>query len=272
MTVASTGKTYTATVVGHDESHDVALLQLKDATGLDTVKVDDDTVAVGDDVTAVGNAGGTGSLTAADGTVSSLTATVTTAAEGSVASETLKSMIETSADVVAGDSGGPLYDAEDEVIGIDTAASSGSEIDGYAIPIDEALQIVDQIRSGSTTSTVQVGPAAFLGVMVSDDSTTDRGQDDTYGYQYSQDSQDSQDDAVSGATVSGVVDGGPAASAGLEAGDVITGIGSDRVTSASEVSSLLMTYGVGDKVKITWTDTSGESHTSTVALAASPVA
>ena len=85
VTVASTGTTYMATVVGHDQTHDVALLQLEDASGLDTVAVDRDPVAVGDQVTAVGNAGGTGSLTAADGKVTALNATVTTAAEGAVA-------------------------------------------------------------------------------------------------------------------------------------------------------------------------------------------
>ena len=136
--------------------------------------------AVGDEVTAVGNAGGTGTLTAARGTVSSLKASVTTAAEGSLSSETLKTMIETTADVVAGDSGGPLYDSEGEIVGIDTAASSGSEIDGYAIPIERALSIVRQIRSGEETSTVQIGPAPFLGVeLASADSGVGSGYFDT---------------------------------------------------------------------------------------------
>lgn len=103
VTVATTGKTYAATVLGSDQSADVALLQLKDASGLDPVTIDDDSVAVGDTVTAVGNAGGTGSLTAAEGTVTALKASITTASEGSVEGETLTSMIETDADVVAGD-------------------------------------------------------------------------------------------------------------------------------------------------------------------------
>ncbi len=177
VTVASTGKTYTATVVGHDQAHDVALLQLKDASGLDTVKIDNDTVSVGDTVTAVGNAGGTGSLTAADGQVTSLSASVTTQAEGTVAGENLTSMIENNADVVAGDSGGPLYDQQGEVIGIDTAGSSGGPTDSYAVPIKEALSIVDQINSGQETSTVQVGASAFLGVLLggsSDQSGSDQ--------------------------------------------------------------------------------------------------
>ena len=67
VTLASTGTTYDATVVGHSESSDVALLQLDGASGLPTATVDDDTVSLGDQVTAVGNAGGTGTLTAADG-------------------------------------------------------------------------------------------------------------------------------------------------------------------------------------------------------------
>ncbi len=167
VTVAATGQSYPATVVGTDPTDDVALLQLTGASGLTTVKADDDQAQVGDAVTAVGNAGGTGTLTAADGTISSLTSSVTAASEGSSGSETLASMIETTADVVSGDSGGPLFDAEGEVVGIDTAASTGSEIDGYAIPIARALGIVDQIRSGAETSTVRIGPAAFLGVELS---------------------------------------------------------------------------------------------------------
>ncbi len=270
VTVASTGKTYRASVIGHDQTHDIALLQLKNASGLDTVKTDDDSVAVGDAVTAVGNAGGTGSLTAADGSVTSLSATVTTAAEGTVASETLRSMIETDADVVAGDSGGPLYDDEGEVVGIDTAASTGSEIDGYAIPIKEALAVVAQIRSGDDTSTVQIGAAAFLGVTLIDNSGADSSGDDSTqaggfgGWQ--------GDSTAEGATIGGVIEGGPAAKAGLAEGDTITAVGSHAVTSAGQLKSLLATYAAGDKVKITWTDAAGTTHSKSVTLAASPVA
>ena len=154
VTVAETGRTYQATVVGHDQTHDVALLQLKGASGLTAVKIDDDKTSIGDKVTAVGNAGGTGTLAAAKGKIVSLDASITTASEGPVASETLSAMIETTADVVSGDSGGPLYDADGEVTGIDTAASSGSEINGFAIPIHRALSIVQQIQSGNETGGV----------------------------------------------------------------------------------------------------------------------
>lgn len=249
VTLASTGATYDATVVGHSTSADVALLQLADASGLPTATVDDDTVALGDEVTAVGNAGGTGSLTAADGTITDLSSTITTASEGTVAGETLAGLLETDADVVPGDSGGPLLDAEGEVVGIDTAASSGttsSTIDGYAIPIEDALAVVQQVRSGSETSTVAIGAGAFLGVQVADGGT--------------------------GADVAGVVDGSPAADAGLTAGDTITAVGSTAVRSAAGLSAALAGHDAGDRVQITWTDSSGRTSHATVTLAASPTA
>ena len=261
VTIAATGKTYSATVVGSDETDDVALLQLKGASGLTTVKPDDDAVSVGDEVTAVGNAGGTGTLTAAQGTVSSLKASVTTAAEGSLGSETLTTMIETTADVVAGDSGGPLYDSEGEIAGIDTAASSGAEIDGYAIPIKRALNIVRQIRSGEETSTVQIGPAPFLGVELA---SADSGVE--WGYL------DASADGASGAMIGGVVDASAAARAGIEAGDAITKVGGRTITSADDLAAALAAYDAGDRVKIVWTDQAGSRHAATVTLGKSPVA
>ena len=259
VTVAETGKTYQATVVGSDQTADVALLQLKGVSSLTPVKIDSDKTSVGDKVTAVGNAGGTGTLTAAKGTILSLRASITTA-EGPVASETLTQMIETTADVVSGDSGGPLYDADGEVIGIDTAASSGSEINGYATPIQRALGVVQQIRSGQESSTVQVGPAPFLGVELSDASSSE------FGYP------GAALDESSGATVESIVSGTAAAQAGLEAGDQITALGGHAVTSAEYVSAFLAVYNPGDRIKIGTIDPEASPHAATVTLGASPVA
>jgi S1-C subfamily serine protease len=261
VTVAETGKTYQATVVGHDQTEDVALLQLKSASGLNTVRIDDDKTSLGDKVTAVGNAGGSGSLSAAKGKVLSLDASITTASEGPVASETLTGMIETSADVMSGDSGGPLYDADGEVTGIDTAASSGSEINGFAVPIHRALDIVQQIRSGNETSVVRVGPAAFLGVELGDaNGSSDPGYPGA-GLEES-----------SGAMIETVVDGSAADAVGLEAGDDITALGGRTVTSAEDVTAIMADHDPGDRVKIIWIDQSGGDHTATVTLGSSPVA
>jgi S1-C subfamily serine protease len=259
VTVAETGKTYRATVVGSAQTADVALLQLQGASGLATIKIDNDATSVGDKVTAVGNAGGTGTLAAAKGTIVSLQASITTAAEGPVASETLTGMIETTADVVSGDSGGPLYDADGEAIGIDTAASSGAEINGYATPISRALSIVQQIRSGKESSTVQVGPAPFLGVELSDASSES-------GYP------GAALEEPPGAMVEDVVSGTAAAEAGLEAGDQITALGGNTVSSAEDVATLLADHDAGDRIKIVWIDQAGSQHAATVTLGASPVA
>jgi S1-C subfamily serine protease len=260
VTVAETGKTYQATVVGSDQTADVALLQVKGASRLTTIKIDNDRTSVGDTVTAVGNAGGTGTLTAAKGKIVSLKASITTAAEGPVASETLRAMIETTADVVSGDSGGPLYDADGEVVGIDTAASSGREINGYAVPIQRALGIVQQIRSGKESATVRVGPAPFLGVELSDASSSE------FGYP------GAALEEPSGATVEGIVSGTAAAQAGLEAGDQITALGGYAITTAEDVAPLVADHDPGDRIKIVWIDQVGSQHSATVTLGASPVA
>ena len=169
VTIVSTGKSYTATVVGDDPTDDVAVLQLSGASGLATAKLgDSSSVAVGNTVTAVGNAGGTGGTpSAATGTVTALNQSITATDEGGGNSENLTGMIEINADIQAGDSGGPLYSASGTVIGIDTAASSqsfNSTTTGFAIPINKALSIAKQIESGTETSTIHIGPTAFLGV------------------------------------------------------------------------------------------------------------
>jgi S1-C subfamily serine protease len=261
VTVAETGRTYQATVVGHDQTHDVALLQLKGASGLTAVKIDDDKTSIGDKVTAVGNAGGTGTLAAAKGKIVSLDASITTASEGPVASETLSAMIETTADVVSGDSGGPLYDADGEVTGIDTAASSGSEINGFAIPIHRALSIVEQIQSGNESSVVRVGPAAFLGVELGNAYTSSDSGYPGAGLEES-----------SGAMVESVVNGTAADAAGMEEGDEITGVDGRSVTQAEDVTAALADHDPGDRVKLRWIDQSGSDHAATVTLSASPVA
>ena len=266
VTLPGSGRTYTGTVVGADQAADVALLQLRGASGLATARIDDDTLALGDAVTAVGNAGGTGSLTAADGEVTDLSTSITTQSEGSVAGERLTRLVETSADVVPGDSGGPLLDAEGEVVGVDTAASSGGEINGYAVPIDTALAVVTQIRSGRETSAVRIGPAAFLGVQVETAGVSDSAYGSAYGY--------GRSDAGTtgpGATIAGVVDGGAAADAGLEAGDTVTAVGSTPVASAADLTEALAALDPGDRVRIAWTTPYGSSTSASVTLGSSPL-
>jgi S1-C subfamily serine protease len=255
VTIVSTGATYTATVVGTDPTDDVAVLQLQNASGLQTVRTgDSSTVAPADQVTVVGNANGVGGTpSSATGTVVATGQSLTASDESGANAETLTDMIEINAAVIAGDSGGPLYNSDGKVVGMDTAASSGRTFGGdaavsstvaYAIPINRALSIATQIESGHETSTIHIGAPAFLGI--------------------------SSVDTVQGVVVAGVADGSPAARAGLSAGDVITSVGGTAVQSAEGVSSAIKSHSPGDRVTVTWTDTVGTSHSATVTLATGP--
>lgn len=269
VTVPATGTSYKASVVGTDATDDVAVLQLSGASGLATATLDNDGVSVGDNVTAVGNAGGTGTLVAADGSVTGTGKSITTQSEGVVASESLTGLIETNADIQAGDSGGPLYDSQGEVVGIDTAASASQNVsDGYAIPIETALGIAHRIESGQASSTVTIGLPAFLGVEVASDASSSGYSGlggASLGYNNGQ-------SATQGAVVGGVIDGTPAASAGLTAGDTITAVDGTAIASSSDLTSALAQYKPGDSVTITWVDSAGASHSASVTLTSGPAA
>jgi len=182
VVVPDTGKSYQAKVVGYSVSDDVAVLQLSHASGLATIETDTSTPTVGQNVTALGNAGGTGELTPAAGTITGLDKSIT-AGDDNGDSERLTGLIETDANVQPGDSGGALLNTANRVIGMNTAASTGGGgfagfgdqggNDGYAITIGHALSLARQIESGKSSSTVHVGGTAFLGVQVSAASSGD---------------------------------------------------------------------------------------------------
>ena len=243
-TVMSTGNTYTAKVVGTDTKDDVAVLQLEDAGDLTTVSTDSVLPDVGDDVTAVGDANGTEDhLSAATGEVTALDQQITTQTEGNAQGQTLSGLIEISNDVISGDSGGATYDAQGEVVGMTTAASSGGDVVGYAIPIAKVLRIADDLQSGVSSSRYTYDRPAFLGIALGDSSTT----------------------------VAGVYRDTPAAEAGLTGGDSVTAVDGTRVTTSAALRTAIAAHSPGDDVRITWTDTSGGSHTATVTLATGPV-
>ncbi|AYG03040.1 S1C family serine protease [Gryllotalpicola protaetiae] len=261
--VVATGKSYTATVVGDDPTDDVAVLQLQGASGLATAVTDGShKVTEGESITGVGNAEGGGSLVAAPGEVTGLDQSITTEAEDSAASESLHGLIETNAAIEPGDSGGPLFDSSDKVVGIDTAASSGGAPDGYAIPIATALDIAKEITSGHAGGSIELGYPAFLGIEL--------GETDASGFGGF--AQQGSGAAAQGAQVAGVVSGGPAEEAGLAEGDVITAIGGTSVASADDLQAALKSYAPGDHVSISWIDGSGQSHTASVTLTQGPAA
>lgn len=256
----TTGRTYDATIVGYDAENDVAVLRLEDASGLQTVTTDTSgDLAVGDAVVGVGDAGGDkGTASAAAGTVTALDRSVSVRSDSGQATEQLRDMIEVAADIRSGDSGGPLYDADGEVVGMDTAASSGSaDVTGYAIPIARALDVVEQVESGTSSGSVVVGSPGFLGVAFGDGSS----QGEMLAVPDA--------DGTSGsdrATVEAVVEGSAAEQAGITAGSTITGLDGNAVTSPDDVSAAVAEHAAGDAVAVTWVDASGASHSTTVTL------
>jgi S1-C subfamily serine protease len=254
VTDIGNGKTYTATVVGYDTTKDIAVLQLRDASGLQTASIGNSSnVSVGETVVGIGNAGGTGGTpSAAGGTVTALDQSITASDENSGSSEQLTALIETNADIQPGDSGGSLVDSSGQVIAMDTATGGQtSRYQSYAIPINEAISIAKEIEAGTSTSTIHIGTTGFLGVEI--ESNAQIGGS-----------------SVSGATVAGVVTSSPAQTAGLAAGDVITSVDGQSVDSAEGLSELLEPYAPGDKVTVAWTTTSGLTETATVQLTSGP--
>jgi len=172
-TVASTGQTFPAKVVGYDVTGDIALIQLQNPSGLHAVPIGDSgRVKTGDQVTALGNANGQSEIVPAAGQVTALNQTITASDQGgTVRSETLHGMIQTNADVVAGDSGGPLVNAAGQVIGMDTAGNSVSFTQqqtaaGFAIPVDNALSVARDIAAGRASPTITIGYPPFIGIYV----------------------------------------------------------------------------------------------------------
>ncbi len=244
VTVVATGNTYKATVVGYSATNDVAVLQLAGASGLQTVSTESTQPTVGQAVTGVGNAGGVGGTpSAAPGTVVALNQSITASDEGGGGSEKLTGLIETNAPIQAGDSGGPLFDSNNKVLGMDTAASSSGSTQAFAIPIAHALSLASQIEAGQGSSTVHIGETAFLGVEVQDQG---------------------------GAEVAQVVSGSPAEAAGLAAGDIITAVNGTTVSTAASLSTALSPFGPGQRVTISWTDANGTAHHGTATLTSGP--
>jgi S1-C subfamily serine protease len=252
VVVPKTTHTYTARVAGYDTTADVAVLQLQKASNLKTVTTGDaSNLKLGARVTAVGNAGGTGKLTSSRGNVTGLHRSITVQGDDGT-TEQLTGLIETNAALQPGDSGGPLLNSAGRVVGIDTAASSGSPFavsasnDGYAIPIGKATTIAKQIVSGKSSATVHIGATAFLGVQLEPSF------------------------AGRGATIVGVVPGAPAAAAGLVPGDVIIAVAGRAVSGPSDIAPIILAHKPGDKVTITYSDASGQTQSASVTLASGP--
>jgi S1-C subfamily serine protease len=265
------GTKYTVKVLGTDATHDVALVQLVGASNLATVKIGNSSaVRAGDPVVAIGNALGLGGTpTVTSGIISALGRSITASDSGTNISEQLKGLLQTDAPINPGNSGGPLVDASGAVIGMNTAASQGSATQGasnigFAIPINRAIAIAQQIQQGKGGGSIQIGTHGIMGVEVETIATARSQSQLGLGVAV-------RVPVTSGAFVAQVQSGSPAASAGIAAGDVIIAANGRSVSSPISLHDALQNDHPGTSVSVTWVDGTGTRHTGTLTLATGPV-
>ena len=221
------GTEYDATIVGSDSDNDIALLKVS-ATGLSPATFgDSNSLAVGDYVVAIGNPLGELGGTVTDGIISALARKVTI-------EDTQMTLLQTNAQVNPGNSGGGLFNANGELVGIVNAKQSATEVEGiaFAIPINNVLDILSDLKEyGYVTGKVDLGI-----------DFTDITSDETafyYGVKQT------------GCYVLSVDTGSNAEKAGVTRGDLVTKVNDTDVSSSSDITAALEKAEVGDTVTFT---------------------
>ena len=231
ITVTIDDKDYTATLVGEDTTSDIAVIKI-DADGLTPATVgDSDSLKVGQSVMAVGNPLGELGGTVTGGMISALNRSVTI--QGTSSTNTM-SLIQMDASVSPGNSGGGLFNMNGELIGIVNAKSSSSDAEGlgFAIPINDAIKVAEELlQNGYVTGRPYLG-ISYLAVT---------------------DAQTAQQLGVNsyGVYIMEVVKGGPAEQAGLKAGDRIVSIDGTEIASKDDLGTLMQKHAAGDTLSIT---------------------
>ena len=277
VTISGRTNPVAATVIGVDHVHDVALLQLNGVSNLPHVVLgNSSSVKLGASVVAMGNALGLGGApTTTSGQVTALNRSISASDQATTLPENLTGLIETDAQIQPGDSGGPLLNSAGQVIGINTAAASsdGGPAIGFAIPINQAKSIAQKILKGEATGGIIIGLSAFLGVDVQPANATSQsgGGFGGLGFGSTQTTTPSASATTVGQFVVSTVSGGPAANAGIAAGDTITAVNGVTVTNNGQtLTNALLALKPGDQVTVTVVNQSSVSRTVTVTLGGIP--
>ena len=242
------GTTYDGTLVGSDADNDIAVVKI-DATGLTPVVLgDSDSLVVGETVVAIGNPLGQLTFSQTSGTISALNREIT------MSDGTVMNLLQTDCPINSGNSGGPLFNIYGELIGIvnakySSSSGSGASIDniGFAIPISNVIDKIQEIMETGTVS------KPYLGITVQ--TITEELQ---------------QYNIPAGVGVQSVTEGSCADKAGLKAGDVITALEGETVTTKEElISAKEQNYRVGDTMTLT-VNRNGQELTIQVVLEAEP--
>jgi putative serine protease PepD len=231
VTLGNDTQSHDATVMGVDTTHDLALVKINGVSNLPVAQLGNSSdLKVGDSVIAIGNALNLqGGMTVTEGIVSALNRSIDAGDGSGQGSESLSGLIQTDAAINPGNSGGPLLNSAGQVVGINTATSGDAQNIGFAIAIDNAKPVIDQLRKGggsssSPGSATQQASTAFLGVSVTD--------------------------GDQGAQVVQVDPSSPAGRAGIQQGDDIVSLGGAQVQSADDLTSAMQSHKPGDKVTV----------------------
>jgi S1-C subfamily serine protease len=240
------GRELPADLVGSSPADDVALVHIRDVSGLTPADLGESSeLVVGDEVVAIGNALDLeGTPTVTRGIVSALNRSI------SSGSESLDNLIQTDAAINPGNSGGPLVNADGQVVGINTAIIDGAQNLGFAIAIDAIKPLIEDIQNGGG----DVRGLAFLGVSSVQVSELDQATLDNFGIT-----------SDSGAVIVSITPGSAAEDLGLEEGDVVTSVDGNVVTTPDDLGQAIRSHDPGDEITVEW-QRDGEAQTGTATL------
>ena len=257
LTSSDPPDTYEARVIGGDIEADLAILDI-DAQGLPTVPLGSSSdLQLGQSVVAIGYALGLqGGPSVTSGIVSSLTRNITVNDPGCTQCEnqgqrTYSEVVQTDAAINPGNSGGPLVDLAGNVVGINTAGTQTAENVGFAIQIDAAKPVIFQAAEDPEA------PVAYMGIVATD--ATDPQFTFTFGSAVDE-----------GAGIVQAIEGGPAADAGIQAGDVVVSFDGMEITDGAQLGESIRAHRPGDEVEVVVVR-GGDRTTLTVTLGTNPV-
>ncbi|MBO4818686.1 MAG: trypsin-like peptidase domain-containing protein [Firmicutes bacterium] len=232
------GSNAEGTLLWNDSTLDLAVVKIE-KTGLTAAELgDSDQVKIGSYAAAIGNPLGlTFERSMSQGIISGLDRTITVSSSSSLSGTTMEGLLQTDAAINSGNSGGPLLNAKGQVIGIASAKSSDGESMGFAIPINVAKPIIEQIIENGSFERVYLGITA-IGIEQQSSVSTEA-LEEYYG-------------SSKGIYIASVAKGGGADRAGLQEKDVILTVNGTKVGTMNKMYSLLVSYKSGDVIHITY--------------------
>ena len=237
--VTNDGNSYdNVEIITTDPLSDIAILKISNAKGLKAAELGDSkALNIGQQVIAIGNALGEYDGTVTSGIISGVGRTVNASSDDGTTKETLTDMIQTDAAINSGNSGGPLVNAQGQVVGVNTAVASEAQGIGFAIPISSVKGILKSIAEGKTPNRAYLG-ANYISVNPQ--------------VQKAYNLNVSKGALIKNRNGKAIISGSPAQKAGLKDGDIITKIDDIEISKNISLGSLIGEKSVGDKVKITY--------------------